>query len=262
MKNKLRNVLIGVLCVAVLILLAVAVVRSHNQKCETLKISIAQSDCSKYFTEQQALQLLKNSDVYPVGKKIREIDAAALKKTLSQNPWFNDLKNISIEGTTLTLTLSVTTPIAMVFPLSNQPYILGNNGAMLPDNPQCTNLTIINGNINVPYTRAANVNSLNNKPLIEAYRTALQISKSATSRAQFPQIYVNNIGQIELYSTLGNHLILLGDASNIADKLNNIRSVYANGILPLGANNYSYLDARFPDRIYARKTELKVSSTP
>lgn len=256
MKNKLRKVLIGVLSVAVAVMLVIAMVHSRNQKCESIEIAFAQSNSSQYFTEQQALQLLKNSSAYPVGKRVREIDADAMKKVLAQNPWFNDIQDISADGSNLTLTISVSAPISRVFPLTGESFILGNNGALLPDDTLCPNLIVISGNISTTYAPATNVSSSREQPLVEAYRVALQISKSAADCAQFPQIFVGKDGQLELYSTLGEHAILIGDAADIAGKLANIRSAYANGILYLGSENYSSLDARFPDRIYARKTNL------
>ena len=55
-----------------------------------------------------------------------------------------------------------------------------------------------------------------------------------------------------MVSTIGNQVILFGTMDNAEEKLDNLKKVYQQGLPRKGYDTYTYLDARFKNRIIAQ----------
>lgn len=249
MKN-LKSLLVVLLLAGVVILAVAAGVRYFNTTCGELRIVINDKNEHTLLTEQQASALITKSDANPVGRKIRLFDRKALTAALQQNPWFNKIESTNVDGSCLTLHLSTKAPVAIVFAPNADPLILADNGQLLPDEPSCHNLPVINGDIAAV---KAHTQVKKNSRLYNAYQIARTISSNPDHLAQYPQIFVRNDGQVELYSILGDHTVLLGNGEHLSEKFANLDAAYANGILDAGS--YKSLDLRFHNRIYAVKSQ-------
>ena len=248
--KKLKSILVFVLLAVALVLVAMAGFRYFNLPCSEVKVAIAGKNSRTMVSEQQARTLILNSAANPVGKKVRRFDRAAIENALKQNPWVKGVESISVNGECLTVTIITKTPLAWVFPAEGAPLVIADNGQLLPDSPDCSELLVINGSIGncQPYSFVKQNASLNN-----AFLAAKLIMDNGDYAAQYPEIFVRPDGQIELYSVLGGHAILLGNSDRLSEKLANLDAAYAQGLLDAGT--YSSLDLRFADRIYAVKSE-------
>jgi len=246
--KKLKSILVGLLLVAAVVLVALSGIRYFNLPCSEVKVVIADKNNFTMVSEQQARSLILSSSANPVGQKVRKFNREAIETALKQNPWVNGIQSTDINGGCLTITITTNTPIAWVFPENGDQLVLADNGQLLPDSPNCNELLVINGSVGdcQPQTSA-----VNNKMLNNAFLVAKAIRSNENYRAQYPEVFVRPDGQIELYSVLGGHAILLGNSDNISDKLANLDAAYSHGLLD--ADNYKSLDLRFKDRIYALK---------
>lgn len=246
--KKLKSILVLLLLVVAIVLVAVVGVRYFTLTCEEVKVVIADKSNHTMVTEQQACELILQSPANPVGKKVRKFDREGIAQALKQNPWVKDVKSATANGSCLMVTIETKTPLALLFPEEGAPLVLANNGQLLSDDPRCSNLLVINGKIGKcqPGSFVKKKSTLHN-----AYIIAQTIAGNSNYAAQYPEIFVRPDGQIELYSVLGGHTILLGNADNLSDKLENLDVAYSQGLLAAGS--YQSLDLRFQDRIYAVK---------
>ncbi len=246
--KKLKSILVLLLLVAAIVLVGVAGFRYFNLNCEDVKVVIADKNDHTMVTEQQARQLILQSPANPIGRKARKFDREGIEQALKLNPWVKGIKSTNVNGSYITITIETKTPLALLFPENGAPLILANNGQLLSDDPRCSNLLIINGNVGAckPSTFVKKNTALHN-----AYTIAKTISQNRNYAAQYPEIFVRPDGQIELYSVLGGHTILLGNADNLSEKLANLDAAYSQGLLDAGS--YQSLDLRFKNRIYAVK---------
>lgn len=244
--KKLKSILVVFLLVVALVLVALAGYRYFNLSCTEVKVVIADKNTHTMVTEQQASKLILRSSANPVGQKVRKFDRKGIEQALKQNPWVKEIQSTAINGSCLTVTIATKTPLALVFPADAPPLILANNGQLLPDDSRCSNLLVINGNVGkcTPHAFVKKKSALHN-----AYAVAKAIAANSSYAAQYPEIFVRQDGQIELYSILGGHAILLGNADHLSDKLANLDAAYSHGLLDAGT--YTTLDLRFKDRIYA-----------
>ena len=58
---------------------------------------------------------------------------------------------------------------------------------------------------------------------------------------------------MELATTVGGQTILFGDLNNADEKLENLKTVYENGLSHKGYDTYAQLDARYKNRIIATR---------
>ena len=84
------------------------------------------------------------------------------------------------------------------------------------------------------------------------YLIAQAILEDPFSTAQFRQMYVNEKQEIELIPTVGNHVVLFGTEENAEDKLFNLKETYSHALV-YGVEQYKQLDARYKNRIIAKK---------
>ena len=67
--------------------------------------------------------------------------------------------------------------------------------------------------------------------------------------AQIAQVNITTSGKFELIPTIGNHIILLGDARNLKEKFDRLFTFYTKAWLQNGINNYEVIDVRFNNQI-------------
>ena len=246
--KKLKSFLVLLLLVVAIVLVAVAGFHYFNRTCEEVKVVIADKNNRAMVSEQQACELILHSSANPIGKKVHKFDRDGMEQALQKNPWVKGIQSTNVNGSCLTVTIDTKSPLALLFPEDGDPLVLASDGQLLSDDPRCTNLLVINGTVGKCQPQAF---VKKGSVLYDAYTIAKSIAENSNYAAQYPEIFVRADGQIELYSVLGGHTILLGNADNLSDKLANLDAAYSKGILSAGP--YQSLDLRFQDRIYAVK---------
>jgi cell division protein FtsQ len=79
------------------------------------------------------------------------------------------------------------------------------------------------------------------------------IRKDELWKAQIEQLYVNKDFEIELIPRVGNHRIVVGDATNIKAKLNKLKIFYSKGLSKTGWNEYSVINLKFANQVVCKK---------
>ena len=74
-------------------------------------------------------------------------------------------------------------------------------------------------------------------------------------KAQIEQIYVDKSGLIYLIPKIGNHTIVIGDATNLDEKFSKLIAFYKNGLGTFGWDKYKTIDLRFKNQIVAKRKE-------
>ena len=71
--------------------------------------------------------------------------------------------------------------------------------------------------------------------------------------AQIEQLYVNKEFEIELIPRVGNHRIVVGDATDIKTKLDKLKVFYDKGLNKTGWNEYSVINLKFANQVVCKK---------
>ena len=79
------------------------------------------------------------------------------------------------------------------------------------------------------------------------------IDRSEFWKAQVEQINVTKDGQIELVPRVGDHLLILGTADGVEDKLNRLMNFYGKGLDNVGWNKYRSISVAYDNQVVCKK---------
>lgn len=240
-------VLISTICV----LMILAIVNIPKQKCESLKITPHTNNECVILTPEDMKQMLAEAHIDIIGKKIKEIDLEPISELLEQNPYVEKVNFIHFSNTKLLIDYTLKEIVLHVYNNNGEQFFVDSKGNLLPFTKKMTDyLPVANGNIRQAYRKGATIQ----KELRPIFAISQEINKDEFCKAQFRQLYLNDENQVELVSTIGRHIIIFGDEKNAAEKLENLKHVYQDGLSHLGFERYAQLDVRFKNRVIAQKT--------
>lgn len=242
------------LALVVVVFAVIAVVHSHNQKCTSVKVSVVNTTTNTSFSDQVVEQILKTAGLYPLGKSVGSVDRTAIENALRQNVWFDSIVALSTKGSRIELKVAARIPLIQVYVEGEDPYLISDNGSFLPyPHNVASRLIVVNGNVSAKYKAGARIESCSDKALREAFQAARFISSDPQAKAQYSQIYIAPDGQLQLYNSITRHIVVIGDASDLREKMDNVEAAYRDGIIYMPSDEYTSIDARFKDRVYATK---------
>lgn len=211
-----------------------------------------------YAETSGAIRSMIGSDLY---SPIRSIHVLSLQKTLQANPWLEKAEAATtIEGY-LKVKLYERKPIVRIYTESNQVLYMDEKGILFPIHPDYTaHVLVSNGNIdavNMVNTPIVNTNAkgFNNQPIKAIHKLAIKITKDPFLSLLVDQIYFNPKKEIELALQIGDAEVILGDASQLDQKMDNLATFYKAKATSAEISNYTKINARFINQIVCTKKD-------
>ena len=253
----------GWVLLSVCIVVALGFVETVQNKkvCTNIKIEIDHSN-GNYFVDQEDIDAMVYHEMDTVvGRPISEINAERLEYKINNHPAISNTEVYKTIDGELHIQVSQRTPIVRVFSYKGDSYYLDSTGRVMPPSDKFTSRVFVaNGFIFDSFLDISHVNartmsdSLQNKTLIDdIFRMAEFIRKDELWDAQIEQLYVNKDFEIELIPRVGNHRIVVGDATNIKSKLDKLKVFYKKGLSKTGWNEYSVINLKFANQIVCKK---------
>ncbi|MDR3047336.1 MAG: hypothetical protein LBU51_06965 [Bacteroidales bacterium] len=241
--KKLVLVLKLLIFVGVIAVVILAVVKMSARKCTDISIKIDSENEYPAISDEYLISTLLQAPFPIVGEKLKDIHTDSISKIIKLNPFIEEIEKIRFERTTLVITVKLKEILMRVFPEKGEQFFIDKKGEILPFSPLVKEKTIV-----------ANGHIANNKTQLQKlFLLATAIDNHEFSKSQFWQIFVNAHHEFELIPTIGDQIVLVGDETNIEQKLFNLEKVFSNILIFKGLNEYSYLDARFQNRIISKK---------
>lgn len=238
-----------ILVIAVVVFAVLGIVKSPNHQCTSVEVRAHTQNESVLLTQADVEKIIDNAGIEIVGKKMKDVDLKAVAEKLSENPYVGKINFIHFVNSKLVIDYDLKHIILHVFSIDGDQYFVDEDGALVPFTKKMQDyLVIANGNIHQHYKKGATAN----KELTPMVNLTKEILADEFYAAQFRQIYLNDEKQMELVSTIGNHIILFGTEENATEKLANLKQVYQNGIPRMGFDRYAQLDVRYKNRVIAK----------
>lgn len=250
---KFFKPIVRILLVLILLVgLVLAFVMMPEQKCEQITAVPHTENESLLLGQEDVLGILDNAGIEIVGEAKKSIDLGKIAEELKKNPYVKEVGFVQFAGSKLVIDYTLRNIVLNVFTSDGENYFVDDNGVLVPYTPRMQDcLMVVNGNITNNYKHGGKAQ----KNVREALEITKHINKDEFCKAQFRQIHINTSNEPELMSTIGGQAILLGDASNIDEKLDNLKTVYENGLPHKGYNTYAKLDARYKNRIIGTRNK-------
>lgn len=245
-KRIVRILLILILLVGVVS----AFILLPKQKCEQIKTVASTENESLLVGQADIEKMLAEADCKIVGEIKKDVDLTKIASVIKKNPFIESVDFVHFSGKTLVIDYTLRKILLNVFTQDGENYFVDENGVIVPFSNRMEDcLMIVNGNISNEHK----IGKLASKNVIEALKITKVINNDDFNKAQYRQIHINKNKEPELMSTIGGQVILLGNADDINEKLENLKTLYEKGFPHKGYHTYSMLDARYKNRIIGTK---------
>jgi len=251
-----RAILKITLCVGIVVIVIVAAIAMRSRHCEKVEVVFLPKNSAAILTQSDVLALLDDNHIAYLHQKIKEIKPDQISALLQKHPYVDKVSGIYFSGTTLHIDLNLKQPILHIFPKEGDQYLMDDKGFLLPYiHTMQERILVANGMITQTYK--AGLTDTCNAILHQLYVVATAINRNPFLKAQISQLYISEDlnNTIEMIPVIGDQSILLGDISNLEDKLNTLQTVYKEGISYMGFDQYTQFDLRFKHRVVAKKNK-------
>jgi cell division protein FtsQ len=91
--------------------------------------------------------------------------------------------------------------------------------------------------------------------LQKIYVTSMEIRKDVFSNSLIEQLFLNEEGEIEMFPKIGQQIIMLGDTSQVKEKLRNLKVFYTDGMKTTGWDSYKTINLKYRNQVVCTKTK-------
>ena len=200
-----------------------------------------------FIEEQEILDLaINNRNIDITHTPVAQLDIHAMEQIIMQDPWVAHAQVYIDNNRVLQMYVTQRLPVARIFQKDTRSYYLDGTLSIMPLSKNYVYYTTV----------VTNVPEISNDSAGWALRQQIVsvvnvIQADSFWNAQISQVIVDSAGFFELVPVLGDLKILLGDATDIKNKLNNLLLFYKNVLNRIGWDKYETLDLRFKDQVIA-----------
>jgi cell division protein FtsQ len=245
-------ILIGICLLAaggMLSLLIAANRKEATRYCKSIDVTVNGSGEKAYISNSDIrAQLQDAAKGRIINKRIETIDVATLETVLEKHEWIRDAELYFDTRDVLHVVVSQRVPLARVFTPAGASFYLDSAGHRMPLLP--------NVNVRVPvvtgYPGAKLLRKRDSAVIREVALIAQHLTAHPFWNAQIAQIDITPAGTFELLPVVGNHIIRIGRAENIEEKLANLLLFYKQVLRKTGFDKYAVVDVQFKDQVVGR----------
>ena len=241
--EKSAFILIDIALACYLFLAITAFNRPDDQKavCTQVDINFEDGKVEGFLGSSELIEQLKRAKVYPQGQPMKEIDVRKIEETIQKNPFVETAECFKTQGGHIKINLTQRLPVVRVKADNGEDYYVDGHGEMMPNTRFANDLVIATGHITHAYAQK------------RLSRIGTFIMQNAFWHSQIEQLNVLPDGTIEMVPRIGDHIVYLGSASNIQQKLDRLEKFYRYGLSVAGWNKYSYINLEFDNQIICKK---------
>jgi cell division protein FtsQ len=248
--NKIiRNILWLSFAIAMVVLLGAAVQLKNRQLLTTVKVTIEGAEEHLFVDEKDILAIInqkQNINQLPLHK----IPLQQLEKNIEATAWVKNAEIFINNKKELEINIQERQPIARIFAKQGYSFYVDSTGKILPLSEKLSArvpmFTGFGGNI-------FKLSSPDSLVLQQIINISKAIVVDSFFMAQTAQIDITPQATFELIPTIGNHIVTLGYANDIASKLHRLLTFYKKAWLQTGINTYEKIDVQYSNQVVAIK---------
>lgn len=232
-------------------LLAAANHKQAEHSCKEIVVSIKGSGEKYYVEKNDILSYLKKSvGSSLVGKSISTINLSKLEKVLLKNTWIEEAQLYFDGQDVLHAIVMEREPIARVFTTAGESFYMDSAGTRMPLlNKVSIRLPVVT-NFKAPKLW----NDVDSALVRDITSLLAYINSDPFWKAQIAQIDIRPEGKLELIPVIGNHVVKLGKAEEVEQKLHNLLLFYKQVISKTGFDIYKVIDVQYAGQVIGVKT--------
>jgi cell division protein FtsQ len=265
-KSKLYRILyVTVLSLAGLSFLALLGFVSSSQNelaVKSVVVDIQDRDEHDFVDKAEVLSRI-NAKGKIIGKPVGSLNFTLLEKRILSNPWVKTAEVYSAIDGTLYAELEQRHPVVRIINVYDEQFYIDSEGVFMPVSDRHTppvlvaNGQIFNrfseGKIGYRFTLGDSAGTPLPRMVGQIFTTARAIEADTFWSENTEQLYVNEFQEMEMIPRVGNHRILIGDTSNLADKLDRLRVFYLKGLDKTGWDKYELINLKYKGQVVCTK---------
>jgi cell division protein FtsQ len=224
--------------------------KSQARTCKGIDVSI-NGDGDKIYVEKDDVlkDIRKTAKGSVVNKRFGAINLGELERSLEKNAWIRDAELYFDTKDVLHVSVFERQPIARVFTTAGNTFYIDSAGYQLPLlEAYSAKLPVVTG-----FTAAKKLNAKDSGTLRGLKEVVRVVTGDEFWNAQVGQIDITPEGKFELIPVIGSHIIKLGYAENVEQKLANLMVFYKQVLPKAGLAKYSALDVQFEGQVVGVK---------
>ena len=211
-------------------------------KCRGTEIVITDNDL-QILDIESIEKKLKEKGLTPKNKAMDKIVSHDIENMIKESSIVKDCQCFKTHKNIIGIHISCKKPIIHVFDQSGKEYYLDDKGAVIKSVQSAIYLPVASGEIKGEET---------NENLVEI---AVFLQENRFWREQIEQIHVTSKQEFILVPRIGNHLIELGKADNLENKLAKLKKFYTEALNKIGWNKYNRLNIEFDKQVICTKKD-------
>lgn len=256
---------IGIIAIWTLLIPSIGVVlgfasASRNKMvCKGIECSVETSENSSFITEKEILTVVTSTSNKVEGRRLGDINFRSIESRIARNPWIAEASVFPTLNGKLNIKARPREAVLRVVNKWGEQFYIDRTGVMFPTRAgHPARVMVASGNITTRYIKNLNINTLSDsiqkKSLLSSvvYLNKILSSDKLLS-AMMGQIFVNNTGDLELIPITGNHTVVLGDTSNLEQKLGKLIVFYDKILKTKGWDQYKTINLKFANQIVCSK---------
>ncbi len=249
--KKTLVVIIDIAVCAYLVLAVVAFNKPDSNKgvCTQVKIDIGGNVVQGFLDADEIKQILERNHIYPLAKPMQDIDVRRIEETLTRSPFVDEAQCYKTQDGHVCIGLTQRMPVMRVIADNGEDYYVDNLGGIMTNATYRGDVVIANGPISKLYARKVLTNIGN------------YLVNNRFWRNQIVQIHVLNDGSMEMVPRVGEHVVYLGQPTEVEQKLERLQKFYKYGLSKAGWNKYSYINLEFENQIICKKRNHHVNKS-
>ena len=232
------------IALAVYLVLAITAFNCPDESdniCREVNIYVEDGSVKGFLDQEEIKTLLQRSRCYPIGDQMSHVDVRNIEEQLQKNPFVKQAQCYKTQTGHINIKIDQRLPVIRVKADNGEDYYVDEHGNIMPNTHFASNLVIATGNIQQKYAQ---------KVLKDI---GCYLLNSPLWGCQVEQLNVLGDGSIEMVPRVGDHIVYLGNPSNLERKLARLEKFYKYGLSKAGWNKYSYINVEFDNQIICKK---------
>lgn len=247
MRINVKIVLLSIIAALLLAYLVGVAVWSNRRvrttTCTAIEWTITDSTRRQYVTENELANLLREQDLYPVGKKANKISTQRIENAIIMHPMVRRAQCYMTSSGVICIRLSQRIPILRVV-TADESYFVDSDRLRMPIRESVTTpLLSVVGLVNTEMATG------------ELADMVLWINHHRYWREKIENIHVVNPRYVYLVQRPDETKLILGEVHGYAHKLRKLQTLYEEGFEKIGWRTYSEIDLRYHNQVVGRNKE-------
>lgn len=195
--------------------------------------------------------------------QVKKVDLKHVAHIVGKNPYIEHAEvTVNVRGQVVINALQ-RTPIVHVY-MPGRDFYVDRKGCLMPPSADgeasvLVGNGVLNDKIRFNDSTLINLQVLSEMKrhskmhLVQMYQLACYLYDNPVFGKLFDQVYVAENGDLQLVPKVGDHIVIVGDAENLDEKMNDLLAFYRKGMPEVGWNTYKQISLKYKGQVICKK---------